>query len=109
MLSRKQKLCLKCGGACCKILHIPVPPELSEDENVRIFLRTRALALLHDKEGHRLRFIVVPSTCPQLDAKGACRIYASRPKVCQTFDGRKDAFLKDKCLWRILNNTSNLT
>lgn len=91
--SRKQELCLQCQE-CCKVLGVPSPFPIDYAAG-REFYERRGCKVVN-VEGRLV--VAVESRCPELTSFG-CRSYDNRPEWCRLYDGRKDAILRDKCLW----------
>lgn len=87
----KETLCKKCQK-CCKILEFVVDHPRSLK-----FYQTRGLDCVVDTR-RQCVFVKVESVCQHLGPKG-CKIYSKRPLDCVVFDGTKDPFLKNDCLW----------
>lgn len=65
--------CAECGGACCKINTVPLPPQ-PWIEGAREFLQVRG-------EIHN-NLWVLHAPCPKQEESGACGIWEKRPKPC---------------------------
>ena len=89
---RKSQLCLQCM-ACCQQLNLPILRAPHKD--VIAFYETRGLNV---QVLDNIIYILLDHTCAQLTGFG-CKIYAQRPRACKDYDGRKDPFMKDRCLW----------
>ena len=90
----KSKLCLQCME-CCRYIGIV---SVVNTPNERNFYETRGFTVI-DNAGFLV--IIQQAICPHLKWNG-CDIYETRPAYCRNYDGRKDPFMKNKCLWRIL-------
>ena len=89
--TKKKKLCLQCME-CCKVFYVTTTWERYEEKE---FYELRGCEVRPYK-GYYI--VIVPLPCPHLTPQG-CDIYNKRPQVCRDYDGRKDPFMKDKCLW----------
>jgi Fe-S-cluster containining protein len=87
----KTSLCMKCFY-CCKSLYIPIDAGLGWIEFLR---QIRGVEI---KFHNMTPFAVVECPCVHLTKKG-CSIYDKRPVDCAMFDGRRDMFHPEKCLW----------
>jgi Fe-S-cluster containining protein len=88
---KKSELCLKCLY-CCKSLYIPLPVNI---DYIRFYRDVRGIQL---KFFNFEPWLIVEHPCQHLTPKG-CSIYKTRPNACSVFDGRKDMFYPEKCLW----------
>lgn len=90
---RKSELCLKCLKCCdyIAVRSIVNPNNFFE----RQFYQTRGCTtMVIDNQ----TLVFIPFRCPHV-TKDGCDIYENRPHYCKTYDGRKDPFMKDTCLW----------
>jgi Fe-S-cluster containining protein len=100
LAKKKSELCLKCLE-CCKVVmfRARLDPDNSRTQE---FAYARGCSFLKMPDGP---LVVIPFPCPNLTAEG-CKIYENRPLACQTFDGRKDPLVGDKCKWHELDDES---
>ena len=89
--TKKKKLCLQCME-CCKVFYVPTVLNKYEEKE---FYELRGCQV---KRYQNHAIVIVPLPCPHLTPQG-CDIYDQRPQVCKDYDGTKDPFMKDKCLW----------
>lgn len=89
---KKSELCLKCLY-CCKSLYVPVDLDLGE---LNFYKNLRGCEIKFSD--FRPFLILNNHPCQHLTTKG-CAIYQKRPMDCALFDGRKDRFHPEKCLW----------
>jgi len=91
----KSAVCLQCLE-CCRYVSFSLP--LAGDLKIyEEFCRVRDLELVAVKKG--VVYIRVEKHCKYLTVAG-CRIYDQRPMACRMYDGRKDAAMADKCMWK---------
>jgi Fe-S-cluster containining protein len=95
---KKSELCLKCME-CCKVVMFRARLD-PDNERTREFAHARGCSFLKMPDGP---LVVIPFPCPNLTTEG-CKIYEHRPVACQTFDGRKDPLVGDKCKWHELDD-----
>lgn len=77
-------LCEHCTAACCRYIALPMDtPETDADfEDIRWFLiHERVSVFVEDGDW----YIAFDTPCRHLQADHRCGIYATRPKVCQTY------------------------
>jgi Fe-S-cluster containining protein len=86
----KSDLCIKCQY-CCTAVYIP----LAKGTNLELYI-ARGFQILF--RGADPFIILEDMPCQHLTNKG-CNIYNIRPLVCSLYDGRKDLFFPEKCLW----------
>jgi len=79
---------------CCKALHIPTI--FAAHPDVLSFYEARGIRTVIDVHGRVI--IEIQGACPQLTLLG-CKIYTQRPIYCRVYDGRRDPYLRDECLW----------
>jgi len=93
-MTDKEKLCLQCFE-CCKQIYIPLAIRFL-DTDTKAFYKARGFEIrFYEVQPYLIGKIV----CPQLTPKG-CKIYSKRPLHCRIYDGRKDLFYPEKCLWQ---------
>lgn len=98
-LTEKQKLCLKCGQ-CCKKMVIPlIQPVISN--KIEEFYKARGFEIIKYKG---MNFVKFDFTCPHLQKDNKCDMYENRPDACKSHKGSSDPFLKDECLWNRKDN-----
>ena len=91
---------------CCKVALIPVTKELPYgyhrffSPDAMAFWKTRGCKPYVSADERPWMACYFP--CPHLTDKG-CDIYENRPHHCRTYDGRKDPYLADVCLWKDLD------
>lgn len=77
-------LCDHCTGKCCRYFSLPIeqPTRWRDFDRVGTYLQ-RGESLVYVEKG--TWYLVVMTRCKYLDASNRCRIYLSRPKVCQEY------------------------
>jgi len=96
---KKQKLCKECQ-LCCKLLvvYIQAPTRITEE---REFWKARGWLLQGTPDYPGFRIVTDKFPCPQLTPFG-CKIYHSRPIICQRYSGLADPLVRGKCKWNEL-------
>lgn len=69
--------CLRCRGACCAELHVPIHGVVGKDPDGRRWLEMFGKTV----DEH----VVVECRCKHLTLEGRCGIYSTRPQVCVTY------------------------
>lgn len=77
--------CDGCGAECCQYfaVYIDEPTDLEEYDAIKWYLHHDRVCVYIDR--HSDWYVHVDVPCRQLDGKGKCRIYESRPKVCRDY------------------------
>ena len=77
--------CKGCGACCKKIgFDISTPETLEEFEDIKWYLFHKGISVYIDRGNEWT--VEVQTRCKQLDSKGRCKIYESRPPICYGFD-----------------------
>ncbi len=76
------KICMKCGGACCKYIATEIDePETIEDfENIRWYCAHKDTWVFMEEETWH---VVFNGQCEFLKDDGSCGNYEDRPQVCR--------------------------
>lgn len=82
---KKSNPCGSCKAECCQYFAVFVsePEDLDEYDAVKWYLHHKKVVVYIDKEEDWYVHVEVP--CKQLDRKGRCKIYESRPMVCRDY------------------------
>ena len=77
-------LCDHCVGKCCRYFSLPIetPNSWDDYDAIRWYL-AHGQTLVYVEKG--TWFLVVMTRCKYLDENDRCRIYFSRPKICQEY------------------------
>ncbi len=77
-------LCNHCSGKCCRYFSVPIetPKRWDDYDAIRWYL-AHGQTLVYVEKGKW--FLVVMTKCKYLDKADRCRIYHSRPKICQDY------------------------
>jgi uncharacterized protein len=77
-------LCDHCVGKCCRYFSLPIdtPTTWDDYDSIRWYLAHGQTLVYIEKETW---YLVVMTRCQYLTAEDRCRIYYSRPKICQEY------------------------
>jgi Fe-S-cluster containining protein len=77
-------LCNHCSGKCCRYFSLPIetPTGWDDYDAIRWYL-AHGQTLVYLEKG--TWFLVVMTRCKYLSKDDRCRIYYSRPKICQDY------------------------
>ena len=77
--------CQACGSRCCAYFcfEIDKPTTFQEFENVRWFIMHQGVTVHIDAAGDW--YISIANRCLNLDEKGLCRQYETRPMICRAY------------------------
>ena len=77
-------LCDQCVGKCCRYFSLPIetPTAWDDFDAIRWYL-AHGQTLVYLEKG--TWYLVVMTKCNYLDKNDRCRIYLSRPKICQEY------------------------
>jgi Fe-S-cluster containining protein len=99
MKEDKSKICLSCL-ACCKKFWTVVTDDLANPDIRELYEARGWTCHMGIVKGKRTNAIVTDlMPCPNLTPFG-CKVYPERPKICRTYDGRKDPFMASDCKWK---------
>ncbi len=77
-------LCDHCSGKCCRYFSLPIetPTNWDDYDAIRWYLAHGQTLVYTEK---RTWYLVVMTRCQYLTREDRCRIYLSRPKICQEY------------------------
>ncbi len=77
-------LCDQCSGKCCRYFSLPIERPVTWDDYdaVRWYLAHGQTLVYVEKA---IWYLVVMTRCKYLSRDDRCRIYLSRPKICQEY------------------------
>jgi Fe-S-cluster containining protein len=77
-------LCNHCSGKCCRYFTVPIetPAGWDDYDAIRWYL-AHGQTLVYVEKG--TWYLVVMTRCQYLSRDDRCRIYLSRPKICQSY------------------------
>lgn len=97
----KQVMCISCQECCKKVVfpvYIDSYPGMDR-QSLMQFYKVRGFKIISKPSMGDDFLVVIDSTCPQLTPQG-CQLYATRPKLCQLYNGTKDPSVN--CKWKEL-------
>jgi Fe-S-cluster containining protein len=79
------KMCVRCGGKCCRYFcfEIDAPEDYDEFEDVRWFLLHEGVSVHVDKGEW---YISIANTCKMLQSDNLCGVYETRPTICRVYE-----------------------
>ncbi len=83
-LKPDEGLCDHCTGKCCRYFSLPIetPSTWDDYDAIRWYLAHRPTLVYVEEETW---YLVVMTRCTHLTDDDRCRIYLSRPKICQEY------------------------
>jgi uncharacterized protein len=83
-LTPDECLCDHCTGKCCRYFSLPIetPSTWDDYDAIRWYLAHGPTLVYVEKETW---YLVVMTRCTYLTVDDRCRIYLSRPKICQEY------------------------
>ncbi len=77
-------LCEHCTGKCCRYITVPLDPPTRWDDYdaIRWYLAHERTLVYVEKEKW---FLVMMTRCKYLASDNRCKVYLTRPKVCQNY------------------------
>jgi len=87
-----KKTCDKCNGACCRyvILEIDCPESLDEFENIKWYVAHEKVRVFVDED--YTWNIEFSTPCTNLNENNQCKIYDSKPEICNSFSANECSF-----------------
>lgn len=77
-------LCEHCAAACCRYIAIPLdnPANARDYDDVRWYLMHEGITVFVEEGDWYIQY---QARCKSLGADNLCRIYDTRPKICQEY------------------------
>jgi Fe-S-cluster containining protein len=100
VVNRREGSCTAGCGACCKSIRLQVPPEYSQNEDIRRWVELHGIKLA-EVGGGTFAFLSIP--CSALTEEGMCSLMgtADRPELCSHWPATPEAMtgLEEVCTY----------